>query len=68
VSRMRGQWVCQEPGWWSGGWLNHPHTFAVCKEADGHWHTYVKHEAPPGDSKHRTMRDAMRATERLASR
>lgn len=54
---------------WEAGWYMHEATgFAVCREADGLWHAYVERQAPPGDSRHRTMRLAMRAVERAVRR
>lgn len=57
-------WTRQEAGWYTLGEPG-PSSVAVCRERDGYWHTYVRRDGPPGDSRHRTMRAAMRAAERL---
>ncbi len=55
------EWARQDAGWYTLG-----SDVAVCREADGYWHTYVERDAPLGDTKHRTLRAAMKRAERLA--
>ena len=55
------KWKKIEPGWYN---LRMPCPGAsVHKESDGSWHVYIHSMTPPGDSQHKTMKQAMESAE-----
>jgi hypothetical protein len=58
-------WEREMPGWYVLDPVQGVGKAAVCIERDGKWHVYVHVDMPPGDSCHRTLREAKLAAEAL---
>lgn len=66
---MKPEWINVEDGWYvltdSPGYLPSEGIAAVTWEGDSHgWCVYIDEHMPPGDSQHKTLRDAKEEAER----
>lgn len=57
------KWRKVEAGWYCLG-EDSPAKAAVSLETNGKWSVYIDEDMPPGDSQHKTMREAMAEAER----
>ena len=58
------KWVEIEAGWYTYVGKNESVVAAVYNEgAPHHWCVYIKSDMPPGDSQHRTLREAKNEVE-----
>jgi hypothetical protein len=63
------RWERCEAGWYQYWLSDCDNPAAVCRERySPPWCVYVQEHMPPGDSQHRTLRDAKRAAERAVRR